>query len=874
MRFSSSVIAVAGILSCGIPALGQSAAAGNLLPQREFPFVMPWDDSTRGTVTDLSYLNAKPAGVNGRIVVRNGHFAEEKTGLRIRFLGVCFDDASAFPSHSDAEKVAARAAKLGINIVRLSGLDNSGWGPNTNLWTTDLRHFDPVQIDKLDYLVAQFKKNGIYIDIPLQMCRNFQAADGVPTTVSAIPFSFQARVDEYDRAMIGLEKSYAAQLLTHVNPYTHLSYADDPCLATVEITNENSLVGFPWGGMFGSGLGSLPEPFLGELKQRWNGWLAAKYASDDRLRSAWLLGTTPVGPSLLGPTQNWVLEQHGSAVVTELPGTAGDQQELPGTAKSLGVSVHSADGTVWHAQVNLTGLDFKPGDDYTVTFEARADTPRTIPVDTLLDESDWHNVGMNYSADLTPDWKQFSTVFTAHDTVAGHCRISFLLGDRSGSLWIRGLTVAPGDAGAGLQSGESLTNKSVDLPVALTSEQQHDWITFLADTERDYSMEMRDYLTGALHVHACIIGSQLDFGGVTSLNRESSMDYADIHSYWQHPSFPHQPWDPRDWNIANSSMVSDLAKGGPGSLRLLALYRIADRPYTVSEYNHPAPSDFQAEALPVLSSFAALQDWDAIYLYEYGKYGTGAPNDTMDGYFGVGANPAKTAFYPTAALMFRAGLVHRLAKEVVLPLTPSQLITVNEISEMWKRAGEISIFKERTAVGLNGDKRAPADPPSQPTENVTISQDGGGQYRIDGDYAVLAAGFLGGESVRFRAARFDLPPFGDNYAVITLVPADRKPVSRSSRLLLTLIGKVENQDMVWNDSRTSVGNQWGHGPTMAEGIPATVVLATDGPRRVYSLDGTGKHKGRVAASYSAGKLTFCVGPDCQTVWYEIDSLKP
>ena len=112
------------------------------------------------------------------------------------------------------------------------------------------------------------------------------------------------------------------------------------------------------------------------------------------------------------------------------------------------------------------------------------------------------------------------------------------------------------------------------------------------------------------------------------------------------------------------------------------------------------------------------------------------------------------------------------------------------------------------------------------------------------------------------------PKFGNNFAAVTLTPTDGKPLAASRRLLLTLAGKVENQDMVWNADRTSVGDQWGHGPTVAEGIPATVTLKTSAARRVWALDGTGKRVQEVPATYANGAVTFTVGPMYNTLWFE------
>ena len=282
-KLSFPMLLPALLALAALPAAAQVSAPPlpvNTSEARMFPFVIPWDDASPGTLTDVSFLNAKPAGVHGYIIAKNGHFTETNTGKRVRFLGTNFVAKNAFPSHADAEKVAARIAKLGINLVRLHHMDNSDWGQSASIWDyayKDRQRLDAAQLDKLDYLVAQLKRNGVFVNLNLHVSRQFSEADGFPATVSQIPTSFDKRVDEFDPRMIQLQKNYAHDLLTHVNPYTHLSYASDPAVAVVEINNENSLVGDPWATL-GAGLDTLPEPFAGELTGLWNAWLTRSTA--------------------------------------------------------------------------------------------------------------------------------------------------------------------------------------------------------------------------------------------------------------------------------------------------------------------------------------------------------------------------------------------------------------------------------------------------------------------------------------------------------------------------------------------------------------------------------------------------------------------
>ena len=849
-----------------------AAPASAQVPVTSFPFVVPWDDATPGTMTDVSFLNAKPAGVHGPILAKNGHFVETNTGARVRFLGTNFAAKDAFPSHADAEKVAARIAKLGINLVRLHHMDNSDWGQDTSIWdysVKDRQHLSAVQLDKLDYFIAELKKNGVYVNLNLHVSRQFSEADGFPASVSQISTSFGKRVDEFDPRMITLQKNYAHDLLTHVNPYTHLSYVADPAVAIVEINNENSLVGDPWATL-GAGLDTLPEPFRGELVGLWNPWLLKKYGTDTKLQAAWLAGVTPNGPDLLPQASEWTIEHQGTSQAAFSP-----------EGNGIKTTISQVDGTDWHVQVHQTGLNLKDGETYTVTFRAKADAARAVAVAAGLDQNDWHNVGLAENAALAPDWKSFSYAFTSHDTVPSHNRLAFTLGNQTGTVWISDLQIHPGANGTGLAPGQSLTLKNVAIPVSALKAQNADWIAFLADTERSYADNMRGYLRNTLKVRANIICSQISWGGLTGLNREANMDFADNHAYWQHPSFPRRQWDLKDWNIPNSPMVSDLASGGGGTLRDLAEYRVAGKPYTVSEYNHPAPNDYRAEMLPELATFAAFQDWDAIYCFDYGQYGTGVTNDKINGYFGIGSDPAKTMFLPAAAMIFRSREIAPGATGEHLNLINPGLLGLLSAGSAWKAAGpdDPALFAHRLAVSLDappnpaGIMLAVKEPFSGTVEPRVLSVshlDSRNQYTAVSPSAQAVAGYVGGQAVTLGGNTMTFPAFGNNFAAVTLTAMDRKPTAQSQKMLLTLVGKVENQGMGWNSDRTSVGDQWGHGPTLAEGIPAAVSLKTNGPRTVWALDGTGKHSQRVPATYAGGSLTFTVGPKYRTVWYAVE----
>lgn len=244
---------------------------------------------------DVSFLLDAPAGKHGFIHAAGGHLVTGE-GQRIRLWGVNLTEwspgSTMIPSKQDAHLWAATLARYGVNCVRLQFLDLPAPRGLIAAGRNDTRAFDPEQLDREDYFLAELEKRGIYIDLNLLVGRPFKAGDGV---VDADKLHEGAKaVSLYDKTLIELQKDYARQLLTHVNPYTKRSYAADPAVAIVEINNENAIwLGFP-----------APSPFYAqELDAIYNGWLqkGASAAEMWSLRKeAGVQGSEPI-PLLNGP---------------------------------------------------------------------------------------------------------------------------------------------------------------------------------------------------------------------------------------------------------------------------------------------------------------------------------------------------------------------------------------------------------------------------------------------------------------------------------------------------------------------------------------------------------------------------------------------
>src|SRR5205807_645533 len=132
----------------------------------------------------------------------------------------------------------------------------------------------PDTLDRLDYFIAELKKQGIYVNLCLK------AGGGFPGTPAGWTYNGKG-LDLFYPPFVATVKQYIRNLLTHLNPYTGTTYAQEPAIASLDVQNEDSF------GMFTPAqMAGLPEPFASELRKQWVAWLQAKYGTTDGLRAA------------------------------------------------------------------------------------------------------------------------------------------------------------------------------------------------------------------------------------------------------------------------------------------------------------------------------------------------------------------------------------------------------------------------------------------------------------------------------------------------------------------------------------------------------------------------------------------------------------
>ncbi|MES2186493.1 MAG: capsular biosynthesis protein [Pseudomonadota bacterium] len=437
-----------------------------------------------------------------------------------------------------------------------------------------------------------------------------------------------------------------------------------------------------------------------------------------------------------------------------------------------------------------------------------------------------------------------------------------------------------------------------------------DFLRFLAETDRRYFDRMRRVVQEETDRLVPVTGTQMAYGGVLNFDANEGQDYVDEHFYVDHPDFPGNSWNPNDWRIRDVS----LSNSGLWMDRLLALawQRDQRKPFVVSEYSQPFPNRQGAEAAPLIAAFAAQQDWDGLFMFDYmdgDTWGDAPTSFTLAGDWG------RYALVGASAQIFRTPLVAPLPDTLVLPLPAALRLAVAAGSDrqgldalVAARYGVQPVLALHKRLSVLPTENAPPVPP-QPRTDTAAPPPAAAALVADREHNTVllrtpqARGFFGfpeqGMALGDGTASVTLAPGARGYAAMLLTSLDGQPIANARRLLLSIGGAVRGTqpgsqpqrptDLVryrsdrdrwtFEPDPTAPGQPSGsrdtHGPMWVERTPAQLSFATTGRRAtVYPLDGSGKRGEALRADQvklTGGRLTLPVQADARqaSLWYEV-----
>lgn len=190
-----------------------------------------------GSALDFSAWTEAPAGQHGHVIATpEGHFAfADQPDQPVRFWGANINFGVNFLEKEQSKALAKRLRQMGYNSVRIHHYDVLLAGG----WNVDRYVIDPEMLDRIDYLFACMKEEGLYVTTDLFTIRRIrtpevEAIDGNDLAV------FKALIPIMPEAMDDW-KRFARDFLGHENPYTGMTWAEDPALFSICPVNEDTI---------------------------------------------------------------------------------------------------------------------------------------------------------------------------------------------------------------------------------------------------------------------------------------------------------------------------------------------------------------------------------------------------------------------------------------------------------------------------------------------------------------------------------------------------------------------------------------------------------------------------------------------------------
>ena len=232
-----------------------------------------------------------PAGKFGRITSKGDQLIYNGKPVVMWGINVCYGATA--PEKELADARAQLYADYGINTVRFHKYADRG-GRNEVRSDKSFTAFNPEGLDRMDYFISKLKEKGIYVELS----PTFGTFSLGPDDAAKVPYYDEMKggkggkggvVSPHAGAYLGtelrdLQIEQMVNLMKHKNPYTGMTYAEDPAIMVVELLNEQSA-------LFAAMHALTSVPTLRKrASERFTDWLLKRYGSKEAVLARWGAG--------------------------------------------------------------------------------------------------------------------------------------------------------------------------------------------------------------------------------------------------------------------------------------------------------------------------------------------------------------------------------------------------------------------------------------------------------------------------------------------------------------------------------------------------------------------------------------------------------
>ncbi|EIQ01360.1 Cellulase (glycosyl hydrolase family 5) [Opitutaceae bacterium TAV1] len=192
------------------------------------------------------------------------------------------------------------------------------------------------------------------------------------------------------------------------------------------------------------------------------------------------------------------------------------------------------------------------------------------------------------------------------------------------------------------------------------------WNRFLYEAQISSDARIFDFLRNTLKTRALLTGA--NYRGYQGLSYvREHYDYVDNHTYWDHPNFPRAAWSP-PYSFSQRN-ATRLAARVP---RTTMPTRIPGKPFVITEFNYCRPNATRAEGSVLMPAYASLQDWDALYNFQYAHDRDTALHGAVENYFAIAADPVGLIGDRVGALLFLRRDIAPATRTIVYATAPDE----------------------------------------------------------------------------------------------------------------------------------------------------------------------------------------------------------
>ncbi len=405
---------------------------------------------------------------------------------------------------------------------------------------------------------------------------------------------------------------------------------------------------------------------------------------------------------------------------------------------------------------------------------------------------------------------------------------------------------------------------------------------FIADTEAKTVARMKAFLRDEVGCRALITDYNCGSHYVPLQPvREALYDYVDDHFYVDHPQFLE-----KRWSLPSRCGNENPLRSGCRTPCGVAFTRLADKPFTISEFNFAAPGMYRGVGGILTGAMAALQDWSALWRFAYSH----RLENMLDGegamsYFDVSTDPLAQASERASICLFLRGDLEPAAEKVAIALPPGEVGKlapgVTRLSPEWSQAAwKVRVATHGAAAAAPGWRRVPfveayASNAATAFAPLTNAVGALAMDQARGSFTLATArtcgGFAESGAVVAGALAFTL---SGAPATVWVSALDNEPVATSGRLLLTHLTDVQPAGVRYAERARKTLLAWGKAPYLVRTGQAGVTLSLKNPEAyaVYALATSGRRLERMATKVEEGTLRFTAsvaGADGVRMLYEI-----